>query len=348
MRNLLDLDFNEIEKLVEDLGEKKFRAKQLFLAMNSYKNANEITNLSKEFLAKLESEFVFCPLEIYKKYESKDGTIKFLYKLSDNNIIEGVLMSYKYGNTLCVSTQVGCRMGCKFCASTLGGLVRNLTAGEILAQVLCVNRYLLGGLGDKRKITNVVLMGSGEPLDNYSNVVKFLRLVSCGDGINISLRNISLSTCGLVDKIRQLTDENLPITLTISLHAPNDELRQKTMPIASRYSISEIMDACKYYFERTKRRIVFEYALIDGVNDTFECADELAKLVRGLSCHVNLIPLNEVKERGLLGTKKKRAYAFMDRLTKNGVSSTVRRTMGEDIEGACGQLRAKVIREENE
>ncbi len=348
MRNLLDLDFSEIEKLVEDLGEKKFRAKQLFLAMNSYKNANEITNLSKSFLAKLESEFVFCPLEIYKKYESKDGTIKFLYKLSDNNIIEGVLMSYKYGNTLCVSTQVGCRMGCKFCASSLGGLVRNLTAGEILAQVLCVNRYLLGGLGDKRKITNVVLMGSGEPLDNYSNVVKFLRLVSCGDGINISLRNISLSTCGLVDKIRQLTDENLPITLTISLHAPNDELRQKTMPIASRYSISEIMDACKYYFERTKRRIVFEYALIDGVNDTFECADELAKLVRGLSCHVNLIPLNEVKERGLLGTKKKRAYAFMDRLTKNGVSSTVRRTMGEDIEGACGQLRAKVIREENE
>ena len=348
MRNLLDLDFSEIEKLVEDLGEKKFRAKQLFLAMNSYKNANEITNLSKDFLVKLGSEFVFCPLEIYKKFEAKDGTIKFLYKLSDNNLIEGVLMSYKYGNTLCVSTQVGCRMGCKFCASTLGGLVRNLTAGEILAQVLCVNRYLLGGLGDKRKITNVVLMGSGEPLDNYSNVVKFLRLVSYTDGINISLRNISLSTCGLVDKIRQLTDENLPITLTISLHAPNDELRQKTMPIANKYSISEIMDACKYYFDKTKRRIVFEYALIDGVNDTFECADELSKLVRGLSCHINLIPLNEVKERGLLGTSRKRAYAFMDRLTKNGVSSTVRRTMGEDIEGACGQLRAKVIREENE
>ena len=348
MHNLLDLDYEEIEQLVLSLGEKKFRAKQLFLAMNLYKKPSEITNLSKDFLQKLEQNFVFCPLEIYKKYTSKDGTIKFLYKLCDGNIIEGVLMSYKYGNTLCVSTQVGCRMGCKFCASTLGGLVRNLTCGEILAQVLCVNREIMGGLSDKRKITNVVLMGSGEPLDNYENVVKFFRLVSSQNGINISLRNISLSTCGLVPKIRQLADENLQITLTISLHAPNDKLRQKTMPIANKYKISEIMDAVRYYFDKTKRRIVFEYALIDGVNDTFECADELSKLTKGLSCHINLIPLNEVKERGLVGTTRKRAYAFMDRLTKNGVSCTVRRTMGEDIEGACGQLRAKVLKEENE
>lgn len=348
MRNLLDLDYEEVEQLMLSFGEKKFRAKQLFLAMNLYKSPSEITNLSKDFLKKLEQDFVFCPLEIYKKFTSKDGTIKFLYKLCDGNIIEGVLMSYKYGNTLCVSTQVGCRMGCKFCASTLGGLVRNLTVGEILAQVLCVNREIMGGLSDKRKITNVVLMGSGEPLDNYENVVKFFRLVSSPNGINISLRNISLSTCGLVPKIKQLADENLQITLTISLHAPNDELRQKTMPIANKYKISEIMDAVRYYFDKTKRRIVFEYALIDGVNDTFECADELSKLTKGLSCHINLIPLNTVKERGLVGTTRKRAYAFMERLTKNGTSCTVRRTMGEDIEGACGQLRVKVLKEENE
>ena len=348
MRNLLDLDYEEVEQLMLSFGEKKFRAKQLFLAMNLYKSPSEITNLSKDFLKKLEQDFVFCPLEIYKKFTSKDGTIKFLYKLCDGNIIEGVLMSYKYGNTLCVSTQVGCRMGCKFCASTLGGLVRNLTVGEILAQVLCVNREIIGGLSDKRKITNVVLMGSGEPLDNYENVVKFFRLVSSPNGINISLRNISLSTCGLVPKIKQLADENLQITLTISLHAPNDELRQKTMPIANKYKISEIMDAVRYYFDKTKRRIVFEYALIDGVNDTFECADELSKLTKGLSCHINLIPLNTVKERGLVGTTRKRAYAFMERLTKNGTSCTVRRTMGEDIEGACGQLRVKVLKEENE
>ena len=348
MLNLLDYSFEEIEKLVEDLGEKKFRANQLYSALYSYKNRNEISNLSNDFLQKLSETYNFCPIRIYKKFEGKDGTIKFIYKLYDGNLIEGVLMSYKYGNTLCVSTQIGCRMGCKFCASTLNGLIRNLTAGEILAQVLCVNRELGGGLKDKRKITNIVLMGSGEPLDNYDNVVKFLKLVSDEKGINISQRNISLSTCGLVPEIKKLADENLQITLTISLHAPNDELRQKTMPIANKYSIKEILDSVRYYFNKTKRRIVFEYALIDGVNDTFECADELSHLLKGLSCHVNLIPLNEVKERGLVGTNRKRAYAFMDRLEKHNVSATVRRTMGEDIEGACGQLRAKIIKEENE
>lgn len=343
MNNILDLTYDEIVELVTSLGEKKFRAEQLFDAIYSYKKPEEITNLSKDFLNNLKENYNFNPIEIYQKYVGKDGTIKYLYKLSDGNLIEGVLMSYKYGNTICVSTQVGCRMGCKFCASTLNGLVRNLTCGEILAQVLCVNRDIGGTLKD-RKITNIVLMGSGEPLDNYDNVVKFLKLVSSEKGINISQRNISLSTCGLVEKIDELAKEDLQITLTISLHAPTDELRRTTMPIANKYTIKEIIDSTKRYFNITKRRIVFEYALIDGKNDTFECADTLSKLLKGMSCHVNLIPLNSVKERGLDGTPRKRAYAFMDRLNSNGISATVRRTMGEDIEGACGQLRAKVLK----
>lgn len=346
MTNLLDLSYQEIEDIVAQLNEKKFRASQLFDALYNYKEPNNITNLPKIFIQNLQNNYNFTPLQIYKKLESKDGTIKYLYKLTDGNLIEGVLMSYKYGNTLCVSTQVGCRMGCKFCASTLGGLIRNLTAGEILAQVLCVNKDIGGSLTD-RKITNIVLMGSGEPLDNYDNVIKFLRLVSSEKGINISPRNISLSTCGLVDKIYDLSKEDLPITLTISLHAPNDDLRKQTMPIANKYSIDQIINATKIYFNKTKRRIVFEYALISGVNDSFECADQLISLLKGFSCHVNLIPLNEVKETQLQGTNRKRAYAFMDRLNKGKISATVRRTMGEDIGGACGQLRAKTLNKGN-
>lgn len=344
MDNLLDYSYEELENLVVQMGEKKFRTTQLYTALQNYKNETEITNLPKSFLQSLRQKYEFCPLQIYQKYESKDGTIKYIYKLNDGNIIEGVLMSYKYGNTICVSTQVGCRMGCKFCASTLGGLVRNLSAGEILAQVLCVNKDL-GGLYNDRKITNIVLMGSGEPLDNYDNVVKFLRLVSSEKGINISQRNISLSTCGLVDKIDLLAQEDLQITLTISLHAPNDYIRKTTMPIANKYSIKELISATKRYFNKTKRRVVFEYTLINNVNDTFECADELSNLLKGMSCHVNLIPLNEVKERDLKATTRKRAYAFMDRLNSKNISATVRRTMGEDIEGACGQLRAKILKE---
>ncbi len=342
MLNLLDYSYNEIEKIIAEMGEKFFRAKQLYSALQNYKKADEISNLSKSFLSELSKTYTFCPLQIFKKFVGKDGTVKYLYKLDDGNLIEGVLMSYKYGNTICVSTQVGCRMGCKFCASTLNGLVRNLTAGEILAQVLCVNKDL-GGTYENRKITNIVLMGSGEPLDNYDNVVKFIRLVSSEKGINISQRNISLSTCGLVDKINKLADENLQITLTISLHAPNDDIRKQTMPIANKYGIKEVINATKNYFNKTKRRIVFEYALISGVNDSFECAEQLAYLVKGMSCHINLIPLNEVKERGLVGTTRKKAYAFMNKLAQLNVSATVRRTMGEDIEGACGQLRAKVL-----
>ncbi len=339
---LLNYSLAEIEKICENLGEKKFRAKQIFEGINNGKSISELSNISKELKSKLLEQFEDYPISLHTKLVGKDGTIKYVYKLADNNIIEGVFMSYKYGNTLCVSTQVGCRMGCKFCASTLGGLVRNLSAGEILAQVLFVNKDNGGNLKN-RKVTNVVLMGSGEPLDNYDNVIKFFELVSSENGINISQRNISLSTCGLVDKIKQMADLNLQITLTISLHAPNDEMRKKIMPIANKYSIKELISAVKYYFNKTKRRIVFEYSLISGENDSFDCADQLSTILKGLVCHVNLIPLNEVKERGMLGTNRKKAYAFADRLAKNGISATVRRTMGADIEGACGQLRAKIL-----
>ncbi len=342
MLNLLDLSYDELEQVLRGLNQPKYRVSQLYDALVLYKEPNKITNIPKSLIDILSNQYIFLPLKIYKSITSKDGTTKFLYKLKDGNLIEGVLMKYKYGNTLCVSTQVGCRMGCKFCASTLGGLIRNLTNGEILAQVLCVNAYL-EGTRDKRQITNVVLMGSGEPLDNYNNVIKFLRCVADKRGIGISQRNISLSTCGLVDKIDQLKEENLQITLTISLHAPNDQIRKQIMPIANKYSIKEIIDSSKRYFIKTKRRIVFEYALIEGKNDSYDCADELSTLMRGFSNHVNLIPLNEVKERGLKGTTKHRAYAFMERLKEHNVSATIRRTMGEDIEGACGQLRAKVL-----
>lgn len=346
MDNLLNYSYEEIEKICLDLNEPKFRAKQLFEGIYQGKKISEISNISKSFKEKLLEVYCDEPISLHTKLVGKDGTIKYVYKLYDGNIIEGVYMNYKYGNTLCVSTQVGCRMGCKFCASTLGGLVRNLSAGEILGQVLFVNKDNDGDLKN-RKVTNIVLMGSGEPLDNFDNVVKFLNLVSNEKGINISQRNISLSTCGLVDKIKELADLDMQITLTISLHAPNDELRKSMMPIANKFSIKELIDSVKYYFNKTKRRIVFEYSLVSGKNDSFDCADELSKILKGLVCHVNLIPLNEVKERGMLGTNRKKAYAFMDRLNTNNISATVRRTMGADIEGACGQLRAKILKTEN-
>lgn len=346
MDNLLNYSLEEITKICEELGEPKFRAKQLFEGISQGKAISEISNISKNLKEKLLEKYNDFPLSLHTKLTGKDGTIKYVYKLTDGNIIEGVFMSYKYGNTLCVSTQVGCRMGCKFCASTLGGLVRNLSAGEILAQVLFVNRDNGGDLKN-RKVTNIVLMGSGEPLDNFDNVVKFFNLVSSENGINISQRNISLSTCGLCDKIKELADLNLGITLTISLHAPNDEMRKEIMPIANRWSLKELMKSIRYYFNKTKRRIVFEYSLISGKNDSFDCADELANLLKGLACHVNLIPLNEVKERGMVGTNRKKAYAFMDRLNSHKISATVRRTMGADIEGACGQLRNKILTTDN-
>ncbi len=336
---ILDLSLSELEQRVQELGEPKFRAKQLYEAALMLKDLPEISNLPNSFKEKIADEYF--SYEIVAHLTSVDGTHKVAIRFSDGSVVESVLLSYKYGRTVCVSTQVGCRMGCKFCASTLNGLQRNLTAGEILLQVLFFNK-LLGGSLKERKVTNVVLMGCGEPLDNFENVCKFLRLLTAPEGLNISARNISLSTCGLVPNIYKLADEGFCVTLTISLHAPNDELRKTIMPIANAYKIEEILQACDYYFSKTGRRICFEYSLIDGVNDTDECIKELAKILKGRSCHVNLIPLNSVKEKKLLGVTRKKAYSIAGKLQKLGISATVRRSLGQDIDGACGQLRNRV------
>ena len=345
MEIIQDLSLKELQNLMQELGEQKFRAKQILDNINLGKSISEFSNISNELKNKLLARFYDSPIKIHTVLTGKDETKKFVYELVDGNLIEGVLMTYKYGRTLCVSTQVGCRMGCKFCASTLNGLVRNLTSGEILSQVLIVNAFLGGKKYRQRAVTNIVLMGSGEPLDNYDNVIKFIELVSAPDGLNISPRNISLSTCGIVPKIKELADKDLPIVLTISLHAPNDKIRQQIMPIANKYSIKEIIDAAKYYFNTTKRRIIFEYALADGENSTPEAARELAKLVKGFPAHINLIPLNEVDERDLKTVTRKKAEQFANILKSLGVSVTIRRTIGEDIEGACGQLRNKILKE---
>ena len=345
MEIIQDLNLIELQNLMQELGEQKFRAKQILDNINLGKSISEFSNISNELKNKLLARYYDSPIKIHTVLTGKDETKKFVYELVDGNLIEGVLMTYKYGRTLCVSTQVGCRMGCKFCASTLNGLVRNLTSGEILSQVLIVNAFLGGKKYRQRAVTNIVLMGSGEPLDNYDNVIKFIELVSAPDGLNISPRNISLSTCGIVPKIKELADKDLPIVLTISLHAPNDKIRQQIMPIANKYSIKEIIDAAKYYFNITKRRIIFEYALADGENSTPEAARELAKLVKGFPAHINLIPLNEVDERDLKTVTRKKAEQFANILKSLGVSVTIRRTIGEDIEGACGQLRNKILKE---
>ena len=338
-----DYNLKQLSALVSEMGEKPFRAKQLYDGIMRGHNLSDIPALPKAFTAQLLERFEDCPLEIVKTLTSADGTEKHLFRLADGNIIEGVLMKYKYGNTQCVSTQVGCRMGCKFCASTLGGLVRNLSSGEILSQVLKVNA-LHGGTAAKRQVTNVVLMGSGEPLDNYENVVKFVRDMAAEGGINISPRNVSLSTCGLVPKMYDLAEEGLPLNLTVSLHNVTDEERARTMPIAKRYKISEILDACSNYFQKTGRRYIFEYSLIEGENSDEAHAKALIALLKGRPCHVNLIRLNEVKERKLMAASERGAQAFLKTLTEGGISATLRRRMGADIGGACGQLRINFIK----
>ena len=342
-RVLADLDKEELEELVNEAGEQSYRAKQIFQGIHQYKDIEEM-NLPKNLKDYLSERFYGKGAVITESVKGADGTEKYLFLLNDGNVVEGVLMRYKYGNTLCVSTQVGCRMGCKFCASTLGGLVRNMTAGEILSEALSVNS--LGGLKD-RFITNVVLMGSGEPLDNYDEVVKFLKLITVEGGINISARNISLSTCGLVDNIKRLAREGIKVNLTVSLHSPFDDKRREIMPIANKYSIKEILEGCSDYFEKTGRRYIFEYTLISGKNDGRAEIDELIRLLRGRPCHVNIIRLNEVKESKLKSVATRSAYEFAEELVKGGLSATVRRKMGEDIEGACGQLRRKFIGESN-
>lgn len=339
---LQDLSYDGLENLILSLGEKKFRAKQLYDGLMQGKKISAI-NISAQLRETLLKEYEDEPVKIIQTLTSSDGTEKYLFSLADGNIIEGVFMKYKYGNTQCVSTQVGCRMGCKFCASTLGGLVRNLSSGEILSQVLTVSA--LHAEGNRRGVTNVVLMGSGEPLDNYENVLAFLKNVSAEGGIGISPRNISLSTCGLVPKIYALADEGLPVNMTVSLHQITDEGRARTMPIAKKYPIAEILKACEYYFEKTGRRYIFEYSLIKDENSDKAHAEGLVKLLKGRPCHVNLIRLNAVEERSLKPITDKEAYAFLSVLEKGGLSATVRRSMGSDIAGACGQLRAGYLKD---
>ena len=341
---LLSMTDAELEAFVtEELGESRFRAKQIAQWLNRGVEIAGMTNLSAALREKLEARCVANPVRIREVYRSKlDGTEKFLYELCDGNLVEGVVMRYHYGDTLCVSTQVGCRMGCAFCASTLEGRVRDLSAGEILGQVVAVNRHIQAQ-DAARRVHNIVLMGSGEPFDNYQNVVRFLRLVNRPEGLNISLRNISLSTCGLLRQMYDFAKEGLPVTLSLSLHAPNDEIRKKIMPVANAYPSGEVIAACKHYSEVTGRRVVFEYALIKDVNCDVRHAEELARRLRGIRCHVNLIPLNEVRERKLMAPSKQDVAAFLKRLELKNISATVRREMGADIDGACGQLRRKYL-----
>ncbi|MBE7093267.1 MAG: 23S rRNA (adenine(2503)-C(2))-methyltransferase RlmN [Clostridiales bacterium] len=345
-----DLSYAELEEKVLSLGEKKFRAKQLYEGLMQGKTIRAITSLSNAFKEKLLEEYEDETVRVKETFYSSDGTEKYLFEFADGNLVEGVLMKYKYGYTQCVSTQVGCRMGCKFCASTLNGLIRNLSSGEILSQILLVNALHKGEIksgqgAQARAVTNVVLMGSGEPLDNYDEVLRFLRSVTAEGGVQISARNISLSTCGIVPKMYALADEGIPLNLTVSLHATDDETRARVMPVAKAYKIADILKACKYYFQKTGRRYYFEYTLIDGENCDEEHAKALVELLKGLPCHVNLIRLNEVKERTLKATSDKAAYRFLGMLEKGGLSATLRRQIGVDIGGACGQLRAQYLGE---
>lgn len=335
-RNILDFSLEELSQLKELRKEKSFRVKQIFewLHKKLVSSFSDMTNISKNLRDCLDEGYYIGGTSIELKLISKlDGTEKFLFTLVDNHQIEAVLMKYKNANTICISTQVGCRMGCTFCASTIDGVARNLTAGEMLSQV-----YMIAKLFDDR-VSNIVLMGQGEPFDNYDNVIKFIHLVNDTLGLNISRRSITVSTCGLVPQIYKFADDTVSTTLAISLHAPNDKLRATMMPIANRYSIEQIMDAVDYYIKKTGRRITFEYSLVEEVNDDEATAKELAKLLTSMLCHVNLIPVNPVKERGYNRPRLDRIEKFKKILEKNHINVTIRREMGNDIAGACGQLR---------
>lgn len=334
-KDILSYDLEELCSEIESIGEKKFRAKQIYEWLHTKRvhNFAEMSNISSSLRTKLDKIYCINSIKIVKKLESTlDNTVKYLYRLSDGNHIESVLMEYKHGNSLCISTQAGCKMGCRFCASTIAGFKRNLAPSEMLLQVYTAEE------NSGRHIDSIVLMGIGEPLDNFDNVVKFLRLLSFEVGKNLSLRHVSLSTCGLVGRIYDLAEYRFGLTLSVSLHAYCDKKRSEIMPINDKYPISELLGACRDYTERTGRRISFEYAVIHGVNDTKTDADGLAGLLKGMNCHVNLIPLNEIKERNYRSDKNA-LHAFAAVLKKDGINATIRRTLGADIDAACGQLR---------
>ena len=335
MVNLKNMEIKELQEFIETLGEKKFRGKQIFSWIyKGVEGFDEMRNIPKGLIEKLSKVAYLGNLEKDTvQISRKDGTRKYLFQLDDGNCIESVFMKYKYGNTICVSSQAGCRMGCRFCASTLGGLKRNLEPGEILDQILSVER------DTGEKINHIVVMGTGEPFDNYDNLAKFLRIVNDKDGLNIGMRNITVSTCGVVPGIEKFGDEFPQVNLAISLHGPDNEIRGSMMPINNRYKIEELLKTCREYLDKTNRRITFEYALVDGKNDREQDIKKLAKQLSGMLCHVNLIPLNKVRETGLEGTNRKRAEQVAKELEQLGIPATVRREMGADIDGACGQLR---------
>lgn len=334
--DMKSMELSELTEFVTGLGERSFRAKQLYEWMHKklVPSVEDMTNLPKALRDQIKEKAEYASLKMVRRLESGiDGTRKYLFGLADGNVIESVFMRYHHGNSVCVSSQVGCRMGCKFCASTLDGLVRNLTASEMLEQVYRIQ----ADTGER--ISNIVVMGSGEPLDNYDALVRFIRLLSDENGPHISQRNITVSTCGLVPEIRRLAEEGFSVTLALSLHAADDETRRTLMPIANRYSLSEILPACREYFEKTGRRLTFEYSLVAGVNDTDEEAERLARLIKNLHGHVNLIPVNPIKERDYRQSDRSRVEAFKEALVRRKINATVRREMGRDIGGACGQLR---------
>ena len=335
--DIKSLNFTELQKLLEEMGEKKFRAKQLYewIHKRLVLSFDEMTNLSKDMRKKLDESCTIEGARIIKKQVSSEGTAKFLMRLSDGNTVESVLMKYKHGNSVCISSQVGCRMGCRFCASTLDGLVRGLAPAEMLDQIYQIGK----DIGER--ISNVVVMGTGAPMDNFDNLVKFITLLTDENGLHISQRNLTVSTCGIVPRMRELADKKLAITLALSLHASNQKKRLELMPVANKYDIHEVIDACRYYFEQTGRRVTFEYSLVGGVNDTKEDAKELTELIHGMNCHVNLIPVNPIRERDYVQSNAHVIEAFKEKLERSGLTVTVRREMGRDIDGACGQLRRK-------
>lgn len=343
-KDIRSLNYEEMQEWIVSIGEKPFRGKQIYewLHKKQAEDFEEMSNLPKALRERLSTEFRIGKTEVVEKLESNiDGTCKFLFRLEDGNVIESVLMKYKHGNSVCISSQVGCRMGCRFCASTLDGLTRNLEVSEMLGQIYAIQRI------SGERVSNVVVMGSGEPFDNYDNIVKFLHMLSDEKGLNISQRNITVSTCGIVEKIVEMAREQLQITLAISLHAPNDNVRKELMPIANRYTMAQIYEACRYYFEQTGRRITFEYSLVEGVNDSEDYACQLAGYLKKLNCHVNLIPVNPIKERNYKDTKRKYVESFKNILEKNKINVTIRREMGRDINAACGQLRKRYMDHKN-
>ena len=343
--DLKSLTIEEWKEVLEGWGEKAFRAGQIFSWIHEKRvsGLSEMTNISKALREKMEEEGTLTVLKEVDRLESElDGTCKFLFELEDGQVIESVLMKYHHGNSVCISSQVGCRMGCKFCASTLGGLVRNLKASEMLEQIYEIERIT------GENVANVVVMGTGEPMDNYDNLIRFVRILSAKEGKNISVRNITVSTCGIVEGMLKLADEKLPLTLALSLHAPNDTVRKQLLPVANKYALEDVLRACDNYYEKTSRRITYEYSMVQGVNDSTECAKELATRLRGKNCHVNLIPVNPIKERNYLKSRNEAIQNFKNILEKNRINVTIRREMGSDINAACGQLRRSYTKKQEE